>query len=103
MRPILCVLACLILAAPIFGCRYSEVRVTVPHGYRGQVILSCEAVSDSSTTGSVGISGSGSLPTCPSSRARVYVVQDGQATAVSDVQWNRTGDGRLTGIRFSVR
>lgn len=102
MRPVLCVLACLLLVAPIFGCRYSEVRVTVPHGYRGQVLLECQTESETSVSSSVDDVGNGSLQTCPTRRAHVYIIQDGQTTAVGDVQWNKTGDGHLTGIRFSV-
>jgi hypothetical protein len=102
MRPLLCVLTCLIVVAPIFGCRYSEVRVTVPHGYQGEVFLSCQTESNTSVSANVDAVGSGSLPSCPTNRTHVYVVRDGQATLVNDVRWNTTGDGHLTGIRFAI-
>src|SRR5580698_9738988 len=103
MRPLLCLSVCLIVVAPIFGCRYSVVRIMVPPGYRGTVLLSCQSESETDVSTSVDNLGSGSLPTCPAKRTHIYVVQDGQTTLIDDAHWNKTGDGHLTGIRFAIR
>jgi hypothetical protein len=103
MRPLLCLLICLIVVAPIFGCRYSEVRITVPHGYRGTVLLSCQTESEINVSAAVDDLGNGSLATCPTKRTHIYVIQDGRTTAVDDAQWNKTGDGHLTGVRIAIR
>jgi hypothetical protein len=103
MRLTFCLLGCFALVLPTFGCRTSEVRVTVPHGFHGDVLLSCQTESDVSTSTMIDGSGAGTLPSCPTRHSRVYVVQDGQTAVVENVEWNRTGDGLLTGIHFVVR
>ena len=103
MRFVCCIVVCLVLVASSFGCSSSELRITVPDGYRGEIHLACNSISSKSAVGSVDVGGNGSLANCPAKRTRVYVSQEGQTTPVNDVQWNRTGDGILTGIRFKVQ
>ena len=92
----------MILVASSSGCRTSELRITLPHGFRGEVFLACETESSDSTSATVDAGDSATLVTCPTKRSRIDAIQDGHTKLVDDVQWNRTGDGILTGIRFLV-
>lgn len=75
--------------------------VTVPHAYAGSVNLSCASSSDSDTQVRIGDRGVASVA-CPARSSDLHVYRDGKEVPTHDVNWITTGDGIVSGVKFSV-
>lgn len=95
----------LALALGLFptACLHRSFQVIVPHGYIGQVHITCE-MSDDLPPSPVLVdqSGNGISGRCPRGGARLTVTRDGAQVPPANVKWTTTGDGFATGVAFSV-
>lgn len=91
--------ACLpFFVAPVSGCS-KNAKVQLPDGFQGQVRLTC---SDAPLhAGVVAHDGTGTL-VCGNKQESFDVMRHGQSVAVTNLQWQQTGDGYVTGVRFTV-
>lgn len=90
--------------ATAFGCRRHEIRVQLPKGYSGKVVLFCSQQGEAGATVVVNEAGMGTGARCDNSGSRLLVVRDGQRiTPDGEIRLLKTGDGIPTGIEFEVR
>jgi hypothetical protein len=97
-------LGCLVVAVPLCACHApARIEITVPHGYKGVVRVECDAIGHESMALTVDQFGNGLAASCPDKGATVFLVRDGHTSQVGKADWNRTGDGIVTGFAFDLR
>jgi hypothetical protein len=99
----LCFPLLLLILSPLSCFRKSTpVHVHNPHGFKGEADIACTSYADKAVAIELDADGRAIAPTCPSSESAVFIDEDGTFAKVDTIQWIKTGDGIVVGMKLKV-
>jgi hypothetical protein len=82
--------------------RAPSVHVQNPHGFKGEANISCVSTADKRVTIQIDANGMAAAP-CPLRESPVFIDEDGKSTEADNVEWLKTGDGIVVGMKLEFR